>query len=279
MRDTSKLRRRIRNISVGQANRATGAADLREVIEPKSSQPDGEGRAPPKSRLPGRETAGSRTRGTNALASIASPSTYISAAFGLISLEVLSQLFSNVSNALLISMLVAIIPSILTPVYRKRKINVSCQRLERQVPDALDLLVVCTEAGLSLDSAFHRISKELWMTAAELAHEFSITSAELALLPDRRTALANLAKRTQSPTLRVLTSSLIQTERYGTPIAQALRVLAKEMRDQRMLKAEAKAARLPAVMTIPLIVFILPTLFVVIIGPALLQIYDILTKT
>jgi tight adherence protein C len=196
----------------------------------------------------------------------------------LIIFVILSVTAESASNALLIGLAIAVVPAVLVPIYRQRETNAHRQRLERQVPDALDLLVVCTEAGLSLDSAFQRISKELWMTAAELAHEFSITSAELALLPDRRSAIANLARRTESPSLRVLTSSLIQTERYGTPVARALRVLADEMRDRRMLRAEAKAARLPAVMTIPLIVFILPTLFVVIIGPALLQIYDILSR-
>ncbi len=277
--NSSRLKRRIRSIGAGHG--AAGARLPKRAVggKPGSPQPDGEQPALLKSRSAKEEAAGSAARNATSASSFVGPGTYLSALCGLISFAGLSAISDNGSKVLLVSLIAAIVPFILLPMHRKRQISGRRQRLERQVPDALDLLVVCTEAGLSLDAAFNRISKELWTTAPELAHELSVTSAELAVLPDRRAAMGNLSTRTESPSLRVLTSALIQTERYGTPIAQALRVLANEMRDQRMLRAEEKAARLPAVMTIPLIVFILPTLFVVIIGPALLQIYDILSRS
>ncbi len=279
MRDSSRLRRRIRSIATGRGAAGGGPPKRAAGGKPGSARPDGEQPALLKSRSAREEAAGSGTRNATSPSSFVGPGTYLSALCGLISFAGLSAISANGSEVLLVSLIAAIVPFVLLPIHRKRRINRRRQRLDRQVPDALDLLVVCTEAGLSLDAALNRISKELWTTAPELAHELSITSAELAVLPDRRAAIGNLSTRTESPSLRVLTSSLIQTERYGTPIAQALRVLANEMRDQRMLRAEEKAARLPAIMTIPLIVFILPTLFVVIIGPALLQIYDILSRS
>lgn len=146
------------------------------------------------------------------------------------------------------------------------------------LPDALDLLVICAEAGLTLDAAFSRVSRELGMAYPELAEEFSLTSIELGFLPERRQALENLGKRVDLQSLRGVVTTLIQTEKYGTPLASSLRVLSAEFRNDRMMRAEEKAARLPAVMTVPLILFILPTLFVVIMGPAACSMADSLVK-
>lgn len=144
--------------------------------------------------------------------------------------------------------------------------------LRKALPDALDLMVICAEAGLSLDAALERVSREVAMTSPELAEEFGLTSVELSLLPERSKALQNLTERVDLQGILSLVNTLIQTERYGTPLAQALRVLASEMREERMMKAEEKAARLPATMTVPMILFILPTLFIIIIGPAAVKV-------
>jgi tight adherence protein C len=146
--------------------------------------------------------------------------------------------------------------------------------LRRQLPDGLDLLVICAEAGLSLDAALNRVARDLGGAAPQLADEVGLTAVELGFLPNRRQALQNLSKRTDLPSIRGVVNTLIQTERYGTPLAQALRVLAAEFREERMLKAEEKAARLPAVLTVPMIVFILPTLFVVLIGPVMVRVFE-----
>ncbi len=151
-------------------------------------------------------------------------------------------------------------------------------RIQKALPDALDLLVVCAEAGLALDAALQRVARELGRGAPELADELTVTSVELTFLPERRQALHNLAKRVPLSGIAALTSTLIQTERYGTPLATSLRVLAEELRERRLIRAEEKAARLPAVLTVPLIVFILPALFVVLGGPAFLDIMDYLSR-
>jgi tight adherence protein C len=142
----------------------------------------------------------------------------------------------------------------------------------KNLPDALDLMVICAEAGLSLDSAFERVAREIGPSCAELAEEFGLTAAELGFLPDRATALQNFAERVPLPGALALVNTLIQTEKYGTPLAQALRVLSAELREERMMKAEEKAAKLPATLTVPMIVFILPPLFVVLMGPAILKV-------
>ena len=144
--------------------------------------------------------------------------------------------------------------------------------LRKAIPDALDLLVICAEAGLSLDAALDRVSREIGPSCPELAEEVGLTGVELGFFPDRAKALQNLADRVPLQGVMALTNTLIQTEKYGTPLAQALRVLSAEMREERMMQAEAKAAKLPATLTIPMILFILPPLFVVLIGPAALKV-------
>lgn len=146
--------------------------------------------------------------------------------------------------------------------------------IRRTLPDALDLMMICAEAGLSLAAALDRVAKEFSRINSILAEEFSLTSVELGFLPDRATALKNLAERVDTREVRGFVNVIVQTEKYGTPIAQALRVLAKEYRTERMLQAEQKATRLPAIMTVPMIVFILPTLFVIVMAPAALSIMD-----
>lgn len=142
------------------------------------------------------------------------------------------------------------------------------------LPDGIDLLVICAEAGLSLDAALVRVAREIQEASPELSDELELTAIELGFLPDRRMALENLNHRTALPAIRGVVNTLLQTERYGTPLAKALRVLAQEFRTDRLMRAEAKAARLPALLTVPMIVFILPTLFIVLIGPGIMQAID-----
>lgn len=159
-------------------------------------------------------------------------------------------------------------------VFVKNAISKREKLLQNGLPDALDLLVICAEAGLSLDAALTRVSREMAQSIPEIAEEFGLTAVELGFLPERRGALDNLMKRCHLPSVRGVVNTLQQTERYGTPLAHALRVLSAEYRDERMMKAEEKAAKLPAVLTVPMIIFILPTLMIVLIGPGILRVID-----
>jgi len=150
--------------------------------------------------------------------------------------------------------------------------------IRKGLPDALDLMVICAEAGLSLDAMLKRVSEEFAQSSPELADELQLTSLEVGFLPDRRQALQNLNNRTNMPGIRGVVNALIQSDKYGTPLAQSLRVLSHEFREERMLRAEEKAARLPAMLTVPMIIFILPPLFIVLIGPAILRVIDALGK-
>jgi tight adherence protein C len=158
--------------------------------------------------------------------------------------------------------------------FLKNKIQKRTSAIRKGLPDALDLLVICAEAGLTVDVAFHRVSKELGRAYPELGDEFALTAIELGFLSDRRQAFENLAGRVDLDAVKGVVTTMIQTEKYGTPLASALRVLSAEFRNERMMRAEEKAARLPAIMTVPLILFILPTLFIVILGPAACSIND-----
>lgn len=148
--------------------------------------------------------------------------------------------------------------------------------IQKGLPDALDLLVICAEAGLTVDAAFNRVAKELGRAYPELGDEFALTAIELSFLNERKQAFNNLAYRVDLEAVKGVVTTMIQTERYGTPLASALRVLSAEFRNERMMRAEEKAARLPAIMTVPLILFILPVLFIVILGPAACSINDAL---
>jgi tight adherence protein C len=160
-------------------------------------------------------------------------------------------------------------------IYVKNCISKREHALRKGVPDALDLLVICAEAGQSLDGALKRVAKEMGLFSPEISDELSLTSVELGLMAERRQALDNLVERANIPEIRNVVNALTQTEKYGTPLAHTLRVLSSEYRNDRMMKAEEKAARLPAIMTVPMIIFILPPLFVVLLGPAVTRIIDL----
>ncbi len=141
-------------------------------------------------------------------------------------------------------------------------------------PDALDLMLICVEAGMSIEAAIMKVAGEVGASSIELAEELSLLTAELSYLPERRMAYEGLAKRTNHPGIKGVTTAMIQAERYGTPLGGALRVMAKENRDLRLASAEKKAAQLPAKLTVPMILFFLPVLFDVILGPAIITIQD-----
>ena len=144
--------------------------------------------------------------------------------------------------------------------------------IKRAFPDALDLLLICVQSGMSIEGAFNKVAKEIGARSLELAEEFSLTTAELSYLPERRKAYENLGKRTGLPGVKAVGTSLIQAERYGTSLGTALRTMAQENRDMRMAEAEKKAAALPPKLTVPMIVFFLPVLFIVILGPAYIKV-------
>ncbi|MFD0988113.1 type II secretion system F family protein [Methyloligella solikamskensis] len=148
--------------------------------------------------------------------------------------------------------------------------------IKQAFPDALDLLLICVQSGMSIESAMNKVSTEIGPQSLELAEEFALTTAELSYLPQRRQAYENLGKRTGVPAVKAVGTSLLQAERYGTGLGQALRVMAKESRDGRMNEAEKKAAALPPKLTVPMILFFLPVLFVVLLGPAAIKVFDTL---
>ncbi|MFZ1068186.1 MAG: type II secretion system F family protein [Pseudolabrys sp.] len=154
----------------------------------------------------------------------------------------------------------------------KNKIQRRQLSIKRALPDTLDLLLICVESGMSIEAAFRKVSNEVGTQSVPLAEELMLTTAELSYLPDRRQAYENLAKRTNLDGIKSVCMALQQAERYGTPLATMLRVMAQENRDMRMAEAEKKAAGLPPKLTVPMILFFLPVLFVVILGPAVLKV-------
>jgi tight adherence protein C len=144
--------------------------------------------------------------------------------------------------------------------------------IKRAFPDALDLLLICVESGMSIETAFRRVSQEIGSQSIALAEELTLTTAELSYLQDRKTAYENLSKRTDLDGVRSVCMALQQAERYGTPLSQTLRVMSQENRDMRMSEAEKKAAGLPPKLTVPMILFFLPVLFIVILGPAAIRV-------
>ena len=160
------------------------------------------------------------------------------------------------------------LPSIFVKNMSKRRQD----SIKKAWSDALDLLLICVESGMAIEPAFQRVAREIGSASVPLAEEMTLTVAELSYLQDRRKAYENLGKRTGLATVRSVVTSLIQSERYGTPIGTALRVLAQENRDTRMAEAEKKAAALPPKLTVPMILFFLPVIFVIILGPSIIMV-------
>lgn len=184
----------------------------------------------------------------------------------------------SLSGILLLTLPPVILGAFLPELPLQRAIRLRQDRIAKSLPDSLDLLVVCAQAGLSMDAALDRVAREMQDGAPELSDELRLTVLELGFLPERRQALNNLAARTGVMQMESVVNTLLQSEHYGTPLAQSLRVLAAEYRNQRLMKAEEKAARLPAVLTVPMILFILPVLFVVLLGPAIINAIDAFGK-
>jgi tight adherence protein C len=167
---------------------------------------------------------------------------------------------------------IGIVGYYLPDLYLSNVISRRQQSIMQAFPDGLDLMLICVESGMSIEATFTRVASEIGQSSAELAEELGLTTAELSYLPERSQAFDNLARRTGHPGVKAVATALNQAEHYGTPMGQALRVTAQENREQRMADAEKKAASLPAKLTVPMIVFFLPCLFVVILGPAIMKI-------
>jgi len=195
--------------------------------------------------------------------------------FALFYLFVVTQLNQSLTVKLGICIAAAYIGMHLPLMLLKSKIQRRQLSIRRAFPDTLDLLLICVESGMSIEAAFKKVSEEVGSQSVPLAEELTLTMAELSYLPDRRQAYENLAKRTGLDSVRSVCMALQQAERYGTPLAQMLRVMAQENRDMRMSEAEKKAAGLPPKLTVPMILFFLPVLFVVILGPAAIKVMGI----
>lgn len=193
-------------------------------------------------------------------------------AFAYFSLTVFKThpLFINFVYAIGVGLLGAYLPSVLL----KNRITKRQQSIRRAWPDCLDLLLLCVEAGMSVEHAFKRVAKEIGVQSVELAEELTLTNAELSFLEDRTRAYDNMGKRTGIDGVRSVMTALIQADRYGTSVGQALRVMAEEGREARMMEAEKKAASLPPKLTVPLILFFLPVLFIVILSPAMIKVFS-----
>jgi tight adherence protein C len=191
-------------------------------------------------------------------------------AFAYLSVTVFADrpLWMNAIYALFVGLVGAYLPVLLL----KNRTVKRQQSIRRSWPDALDLMLLCVEAGMSVEHAFKRVSKEIGIQSPALAEELTLTTAELSFLEDRTRAYDNLGKRTGLDGVRAVMTALIQADRYGTSVGSALRVMAEEGREARMMEAEKKAASLPPKLTVPLILFILPVLFIVIISPAIIRV-------
>src|SRR5690554_3634676 len=171
-------------------------------------------------------------------------------------------------------MAAALAGSMLPDLIVKNRRQKRMEAVRKALPDTLDMLVICAEAGLASDAALKRVVAETGRKSSVLSEELNQTALELSFMPERRMALENLAARMPLPSIVGFTNTKIQAEKYGTPLARAFKVLSQEQRTERMLRAEEKAGRLPATMTVPMMLFILPALFIVLIGPAVLEIMD-----
>lgn len=183
------------------------------------------------------------------------------------------QLQFDGQTQILVSMGSAMIGYFLPGIIVSNIIQKRQQSIRRSWPDSLDVMLICIEAGMPLEPAMARVAREMGSQSVPLAEELTLTIAELSYLQDRRKAFENLGNRTGLPVVKSVVTAFIQAERYGTPLGQALRVLSQETRDQRMQEAEKKAAALPSKLTVPMIMFFLPVVFAVIIGPSIIQIF------
>jgi len=196
--------------------------------------------------------------------------------FLMIVLTSITDIIHVPDNMILPTCIGAVLAGFLMPeVYIKNVMSKRREILNHVLPEGLDLLTICVEAGLSIDAAFKRVSREMHSSMPELAAEFDMTAVELTYLPDRQQALENMAERSDSPAMAALVNALRQTEKYGTPLAGSLRILSQEFRQTRSSKAEEKGARMPALMTVPLMVFILPTLITVLLAPAIMSAFSL----
>jgi len=219
--------------------------------------------------------AGYRGQGhltTFVFARFAAPFALFLLSFGYLSLTVFHDkpLYLNFLYALFLGILGVYLPNILL----KNRVIKRQLSIRRAWPDCLDLMLLCVEAGMSVEHAFKRVAKEIGSQSQELAEELTLTTAELSFLEDRTRAYDNLSKRTGLDGVRAVMTALIQADRYGTSVGQSLRVMAEEGREARMMEAEKKAASLPPKLTVPLIVFFLPVLFIVIISPAMIKVFS-----
>lgn len=194
--------------------------------------------------------------------------------FGLFYFLLLNPLDWRPSQSWLATIAMVLLGYYAPAIYLKNSANKRMATIEPVFPDALDLLLICVESGMSIELAFAKVAKEMAGSSIELAEEFSFTTAELSYLQSRRAAYENLARRNNHPGIRAVSTALIQAERYGTPLGNTLRTLADENRQMRIMAAEKKAASLPAKLTVPMIVFFLPVLFIVILTPAAMRIKE-----
>jgi len=183
-----------------------------------------------------------------------------------------------VMNRLAICMFAAVIGFYAPNIFLSNRISKRRTSIMQAFPDALDLLLICVEAGMSIEAAIQKVSQEIGGQSIDLAEEMTLLSAELSYLPDRRLAYEGLAKRTNHPGVKSVATAMTQAETYGTPLGSALRTMAKENREMRLSAAEKKAAALPAKLTVPMILFFLPVLFIVILTPAIISIQDTMAK-
>lgn len=175
----------------------------------------------------------------------------------------------------LILILIAFSGWLVPDLYLRGMIKNRIEMLEKQFPDALDLITICLQAGLGFNRATERVAREIVIFGKEIAHELAVTNVELELMLDRRQALKNLYARVPSPIIRIFTTTVLQSIQQGTPTLEALDVLSKEIRDNRMQRAEEKAAKLPSLLVIPLVLFVMPNLFIVLLGPAIVRLLSV----
>ena len=203
---------------------------------------------------------------------VAAPATFFVAA--LVYMFIINDIGYPPLIKLMMALVAAFIGSYAPSLFIENLIQKRQTSIKLAFPDALDMLLICVQSGMSVEAAFGKVSKEVAGQSLELAEELSLTTAELSYLQDRRQAFDNLGKRTGIPGVKAVTTALVQAERYGTPVGQALRVMAKENRDIRQSEAEKKAAALPPKLTVPMVLFFLPVLFVIILFPAAIRYWE-----